>query len=31
MVKDVSAETLLRETIRKVRRGSLIYTDKLKL
>ena len=28
--KDVSAETLLRETIKKVRRGSLIYTDKFK-
>jgi len=30
IVKDVSAETLLRETIKKVRRGSLIYTDKFK-
>jgi transposase len=30
IVKDVPAETLLRETIRKVRRGSLIYTDKFK-
>jgi transposase len=28
--KDVSAETLLRETIKKVNRGSLIYTDKFK-
>jgi len=26
----VSAEKLLRETIKKVRRGSLIYTDKFK-
>jgi transposase len=30
IVRDVSAETLLRETIKKVRRGSLIYTDKFK-
>jgi transposase len=30
IVKDVSEETLLRETIRKVKRGSLIYTDKFK-
>jgi transposase len=30
IVKDVSAETLLRETIKKVKRGSLIYTDKFK-
>ncbi len=30
VVKDVKAETLLRETIRKVKRGSLIYTDKFK-
>ena len=28
VVKDVNAETLLRETIKKVKRGSLIYTDK---
>jgi transposase len=30
IVKDVSAETLLRETIKKVKRGSLIYTDKFR-
>jgi len=30
IVKDVSAETLLVETIKKVKRGSLIYTDKFK-
>jgi len=30
IVKDLSAETLLRETIKKVKRGSLIYTDKFK-
>jgi transposase len=30
IVKDVSAEILLRETIKKVKRGSLIYTDKFK-
>ena len=30
IVKDVKAETLLKETIRKVKRGSLIYTDKFK-
>ena len=30
IVKDVSTETLLRETIKKVRRGSLIYIDKFK-
>jgi transposase len=30
IAKDVSAETLLRETIKKVKRGSLIYTDKFK-
>ena len=30
VVKDVSGETLLRETIKKVKRGSLIYTDKFK-
>jgi len=28
VVPDVRAETLLREAIRKVRRGSLIYTDR---
>jgi len=28
VVKDVKAETLLKEAIRKVKRGSLIYTDK---
>jgi transposase len=30
IVKDVSAETLLRETTKKVKRGSLIYTDKFR-
>ncbi len=30
IVKDVTAETLLRETIKKVKRGSIIYTDKFK-
>ena len=30
IVKDVKAEILLKETIRKVKRGSLIYTDKFK-
>jgi transposase len=30
IVKDVSDEILLRETIKKVKRGSLIYTDKFK-
>jgi len=30
IVKDVSAETLLKETIKKVKRGSIIYTDKFK-
>ena len=30
VVKDVSCETLLRETIKKVKRGSLIYTDKFR-
>ena len=29
-VKDVCCETLLREMIKKVKRGSLIYTDKFK-
>lgn len=29
-VKDVTAETLLDATVRKVRRGSLVYTDKYK-
>jgi len=29
-VKDVSAETLMAETVRKVRRGNLVYTDKWK-
>jgi transposase len=29
-VDDVSAETLMGETVRKVRRGSLVYTDKWK-
>ena len=28
IVKDVSAETLLNETVRKVRRGSIVYTDR---
>ena len=30
VVKDVGAETLLREVIKKVKRGSLIYTDRYK-
>lgn len=30
VVKDVSAESLLNETIKKVRRGSIVYTDKWK-
>ena len=30
IVKDVKSETLLKETIRKVKRGSLIYTDKFR-
>ncbi len=30
VVRDVKAETLLREAIKKVKRGSLIYTDKYK-
>jgi len=30
IVKDVTAETLLRETIKKVKRESIIYTDKFK-
>jgi len=30
VVKDVKSETLLKETIKKVKRGSLIYTDKFK-
>ena len=30
IVKDVKAETLLKETIRKVKRGSLIYTDRFR-
>ncbi len=30
VVKDVKAETLLKETIKKVKRGSLIYTDKFR-
>ncbi len=30
VVRDVKAETLLRETIKKVKRGSLIYTDKFR-
>lgn len=29
-VKDVTAETILRETIKKVRKGSLIYTDRFR-
>lgn len=28
IVKDVSAETLMQETVKKVRRGSIVYTDK---
>jgi transposase len=30
IVKDVSAETLINETVTKVRRGSIVYTDKWK-
>ena len=30
VVKDAKAETLLKETIRKVKRGSSIYTDRYK-
>jgi len=30
IVKDVSAETLLKEIIKKVKRGSIIYTDRWK-
>ncbi len=30
IVKDISAKTLLRETIKKAKKGSLIYTDKFK-
>ena len=30
IVKDVSAETLIHETVTKVRRGSIVYTDKWK-
>ena len=30
VVKDVSSESILRETIKKVKRGSIIYTDKFK-
>jgi len=30
IVRDVSAESLLNETIKKVRRGSIVYTDKWK-
>jgi len=30
VVKDVTAESLLKESIRKVKRGSLIYTDMFK-
>jgi len=30
VVKDVKAETLLKETIKKVKRGSIIYTDKFR-
>jgi transposase len=29
-VKDVTAETRLTEAIKKVKRGSIIYTDKFK-
>ncbi len=29
-VKDVKADTLLKEAIRNVKRGSLIYTDRFK-
>jgi transposase len=30
IVKDVSSETLIQETVTKVRRGSIVYTDKWK-
>jgi len=30
IVKDVSAESLMKEAIKKVRRGSIVYTDKWK-
>jgi len=30
IVKDVKAQTILKEAIKKVKRGSLIYTDKFK-
>jgi len=30
VVKDVSTETLLKEIIKKVKRGSIIYTDRWK-
>jgi len=30
IVKNVTAETLMKETVKKVRRGSIVYTDKLK-
>ena len=30
IIKDVSAETLIKETVTKVRRGSIVYTDKWK-
>ena len=30
IIKDVSAETLINETVTKVRRGSIVYTDKWK-
>lgn len=30
IVKDVSAESLINETVKKVRRGSIVYTDKWK-
>ena len=30
IVEDVSAETILRETIKKVKRGSIIYTDQFR-
>ena len=30
IVKDVSADTLIKETVTKVRRGSIVYTDKWK-
>ena len=28
ILKDVSAETLVGETVKKVRRGSIVYTDR---